>query len=106
MARSSHHAARSFFCFSRTSAVRAIFPYREPWNIATTRILEYPPFSEVIHWDEATRTKVVLEQPQILESYILMPVFGIPTLGAFKRKLYVCAFLPNQFYSDPDLGLR
>ena len=33
--------------------------------------------------------RVVLEQPQILESYILMPVFGLPTLDVFKRKLYV-----------------
>ena len=43
----------------------------------------------MIHWDKATETKVVLEQPQILESYILMPVFGFPTLDVFKRRLYV-----------------
>lgn len=105
VAKSSHHVARSFFCFSSTSTVRVSFPYRELWNLATTRILEYPPFSEVIHWDEATGTKMVLEQPQILESYILMPVFGIPTLSAFKRKLYVRALLTNNFCPDPDLGL-
>jgi len=52
-------------------------------------ILEYPPFNEVIHWDGVKR--VVLEQPQILESYILMPVFELRTLDIFKRKLYVCA---------------
>jgi len=52
-------------------------------------VLEYPPFNEVIHWDGVKR--VVLEQPQILESYILMPVFELPTLDIFKRKLYVCA---------------
>jgi len=50
-------------------------------------VLEYPPFNEVIRWDGAKR--VVLEQPQILKSYILMPVFGLPTLDVFKRKLYV-----------------
>ena len=50
-------------------------------------ILDHPPFNEIIHWDGVKR--VVLEQPQILESYILMPVFGLPTLDAFKRKLYV-----------------
>ena len=43
----------------------------------------------MIHWDEVTGAKVVLEQPQILESYILMPVFGFPTLDVFKRRLYV-----------------
>ena len=52
-------------------------------------ILEYPPFNEVIHWDGTKR--VVLEQPQILESYILMPVFGLSTLDVFKRRLYVRA---------------
>jgi len=50
-------------------------------------VLEYPAFNEVIRWDGAKR--VVLEQPQILEFYILMPVFGPPTLDVFKRKLYV-----------------
>ena len=50
-------------------------------------ILEYPPFNDVIHWEGVKR--VVLEQPQILESHILMPVFGLRTLDAFKRKLYV-----------------
>ena len=61
-----------------------------PWNVNPTvssSVLEYPPFNEVIRWDGMNR--VVLEQPQILESYILMPVFGLPTLEVFKRKLYV-----------------
>ena len=65
------------------------FPYHELWDLVSARILEYPPFNEVIHWDEATEAKVVLEQPQILESYILMPVFGFSTLDVFKRRLYV-----------------
>ena len=52
-----------------------------------SRIMEYPPFGEVIRWDGVKR--VVLEQPQILESYILMPVFGLLSLDVFKRKLYV-----------------
>jgi hypothetical protein len=50
-------------------------------------ILECPLFNEMIHWDGMKR--VVLEQPQILELYILRPVFGLLTLDAFKRKLYV-----------------
>ena len=56
-------------------------------------MLDFPRFNEVIHWDEATETKVVLEKPQILELYILMPVFGFPTLDTFKRRLWV-RFLP------------
>jgi len=58
------------------------------------RILDYPLFNEVIHWDEVTKTKVVLEKPQILESYALLPVFGLSTLDAFKRRLYVCQSFP------------
>lgn len=50
-------------------------------------ILGYPPFNEVIRWDGTKR--VVLDQPQILESYILMPVFGLTALDVFKRRLYV-----------------
>ena len=50
-------------------------------------ILDYPPFNEVIRWEGTKR--VVLEQPRILESYILMPVFDLPTLDVFKRKFYV-----------------
>ena len=57
--------------------------------VVTSSILEYPPFDEVIHWDGVNR--VVLEQPKTLESYILMPVFGLRTLDVFKRKLYVRA---------------
>ena len=53
----------------------------------TSSVLDYPSFNEVIRW-EGTK-QVVLEQPQILESYILMPVFGLPTLDVFKRRLYV-----------------
>ena len=53
----------------------------------TSSVLDYPPFNEVIRW-EGTK-HVVLEQPRILGSYILMPVFGLPTLDVFKRKLYV-----------------
>ena len=56
---------------------------------STSSILEYPPFHEVIHWDGMNR--VVLEKPQVLESYILMPVFGLPALDVFKRRLYVRA---------------
>ena len=58
-------------------------------------ILEYPPFNEVVHWDGVKR--IVLEQPKILESYILMPVFGLPSLDVFKRKLYV-----RVSYNQPD----
>ena len=43
----------------------------------------------MIHWDEVTQTVVVLERPQTLESYTLMPVFGFSRLDVFKRKLYV-----------------
>ena len=50
-------------------------------------ILECPHFNEIMFWDGTER--VVLEKPQILESYILKPVFGINTLDVFKRKLYV-----------------
>lgn len=53
----------------------------------TSSILAYPPFNEVIRWEGAKR--VVLEQPDILESYILMPVFGLTTLDVFGRRLYV-----------------
>ena len=79
--------------------------YHEFWNSVTTRVLEYPPFNEVIHWDRETESTVVLEQPEILESYILMPVFGIPTLSTFKRRLYVRSPATGS-YSGTDLRLR
>ena len=81
--------ARFFFCFSRQFNIPIPSPYHEFWNSVSARILGYPPFNEVIHWDGATEAKVVLKQPQILESYILMPVFGFSTLDIFKRRLYV-----------------
>jgi len=61
-------------------------------------ILEYPPFHEVIRWDGTNR--VLLEQPQVLESYILKPVFGLPTLDIFKGKLLVCTPAANRITAD------
>ena len=58
-------------------------------------MLEYPPFNEVIHWDEATGAKVVLEHQDILESHILMPVFGFHTMDVFKRRIYVRPLPPD-----------
>ena len=46
-------------------------------------------FNEVIHWDEVTETKLVLENPQVLESHFLLPVFGFSTLDVFKQRLLV-----------------
>ena len=67
-------------------SLSVLIPYTVNITV-TSSILEYPRFNEVIHWDGSKR--VVLEQPQTLESYILTPVFGLHTLDAFKRKLYV-----------------
>jgi len=66
-----------------------MLPSNKLHNLVTTRILDFPSFDEVIHWDEVNQTTVILEKPQILESYILMPVFGFSHLDIFKRKLYV-----------------
>ena len=53
----------------------------------------------MIHWDEATGAKVVLEHPDILESYILMPVFGFHTMDVFKRRIYVRLLPPDDLTS-------
>ena len=78
--------ALSLFYSSRQYFPSVLLPYVANLVVAPS-ILEYPPFDEVIHWDGMKR--VVLEQPQLLESYILTPVFGLYTLDVFKRKLYV-----------------
>ena len=80
------HELLSLFCSSRKSFPSVPLLYIANLAVVSS-VLEYPPFNEIIHWDGINR--VVLEQPQILESYILMPVFGIPTFDTFKRKLYV-----------------
>ena len=78
----------SFLVLLFASVFTRLTPIPRSANPAVmSSILEYPPFNDVIHWEGVKR--VVLEQPQILESYILMPVFGLRTLDAFKRKLYV-----------------
>ena len=99
---------RFCFCYSCQFGSAPYPPYHELWNSVSTRILEYPPFNEVIHWDEATGAKVVLEHPEILESYILMPIFGFPTLDVFKRRIYVCLLPPDDPVSvvNRDANLR
>lgn len=82
------HAFLSLYCSSCQSFLY-LGPNPHSTNPAViSSILDYPPFNEIIHWDGVKR--VVLEKPQILESYILTPVFGLPTLDVFKRRLYVC----------------
>lgn len=75
----------------------SVFPIRIGLNTTNptvvSSVLEYPHFKKVIHWDGMKR--VVLEQPQILESYILMPVFGLLTLDVFKRRIYVRVLVVN-----------
>ena len=76
----------SLFYFSRQSSLLALLLHIANL-VFVSSVLEYPPFNEVIHWDGVNR--VVLEQPQILESHILPPVFAVHTLDFFKRRLYV-----------------